>query len=78
MFSFNYAAGASAFSVWGVWIVVFISLFGLNEIVRRWKYAGFFTFFILPIGISILWFTLLKDTIYTDWHSILRWRNISR
>ncbi len=45
MFLFNYADGASALSVWGVWIIVFVALFGFNEIARRWKTIGFLCFF---------------------------------
>lgn len=72
MFTFNYASGASILSVWGVWIVVFAALFGLNEVARRWKYVGFFCFVILPIVLSILWFTILKDTTYTDWFHLAK------
>jgi hypothetical protein len=72
MFVFNYAGGASAFSVWGVWFIVFAALFGLNEIARRWKHAGFFFFVILPLTLSILWFTVLKDTTYTDWFHLAK------
>lgn len=72
MFVFNYAEGATALSVWGVWILVFVILFGLNEITRRWKYAGFFCFVILPIILSAIWFTVLKDTTYTDWFHLAK------
>jgi len=72
MFVFNYAEGASALGVWGVWILVFVALFGLNEIARRWKYAGFFCFVILPIVLSALWFTVLRDTTYTDWFHLAK------
>lgn len=72
MFSFNYAEGASALAVWGVWIAVFASLFILNEAARRWKYAGFFCFIVLPVILSILWFTVLKDTTYTDWFHLAK------
>jgi hypothetical protein len=72
MFTFNYAEGASVFSVWGVWVLVFVALFGLNEVTRRSKYVGFFCFVILPIGLSILWFTVLKDTTYTDWFHLAK------
>lgn len=72
MFTFNYAQGASLLSVWGVWILVFVALFGLNEITRRSKYIGFFCFAILPILLSILWFTALKDTTYTDWFHLAK------
>lgn len=72
MFTFNYAEGASILSVWGVWILVFIALFGLNEITRRFKYIGFFSFVVLPIILSSLWFTILKDTTYTDWFHLAK------
>ncbi|ADL53092.1 DUF5692 family protein [Clostridium cellulovorans] len=72
MFVFNYASGASFLSVWGVWILVFIALFGFNEIARRWKYVGLFSFIILPIVLSILWFTVLSDTTYTDWFHLAK------
>lgn len=72
MFSFNYAEGASALAVWGVWLVVFALLFILNEAARRWKYAGFFCFIVLPVILSILWFTVLKGTTYTDWFHLAK------
>lgn len=68
MFVFN----SSSLSVWGVWILVFAALFGLNEIARRWKYVGFFSFVILPIVLSIMWFTVLRDTTYTDWFHLAK------
>ena len=72
MFVFNYAEGATTFSVWAIWILVFAILFGLNEITRRYKYVGFFFFVIVPIVLSIVWFTVLKDTIYTDWFHLAK------
>ena len=44
MFVFNYTEGASILSVWGVWVIVFVALFGLNEVARRFKYIGLFLF----------------------------------
>lgn len=72
MFVFNYAEGATVLSVWGVWMLVFALLFGLNEITRRSKEAGFICFVILPIVLSIVWFTALKDTTYTDWFHLAK------
>jgi hypothetical protein len=72
MFVFNYAEGASFLSVWGVWILVFIALFGLNEVSRRWKYVGFFCFVVLPAGLSVLWFTILSSSTYTDWFHLAK------
>jgi hypothetical protein len=48
MFTFNYDSGASAISVWLVWIVVFALLFALNEVTRRSTIAGFFCFIVMP------------------------------
>lgn len=72
MFDFNYAEGASNFSVWGVWLIVFVALFVFNEVARRWKYVGFISFVVLPIVLSILWFTALSDTTYTDWFHLAK------
>lgn len=72
MFSFNYEGGASFFSVWGVWVAVFLILFLLNEFSRRSKFGGFLCFVVLPIGLSMLWFTVLKDTTYTDWFHLAK------
>ncbi len=72
MFTFNYGEGATAFSAWGMWLVVLAGLFLFNEFARRQKWAGFFSFVILPIGLSVVWFTLLKDVTYTDWFHLAK------
>lgn len=72
MFNFNYEQGATFFGVWGVWIIVFAALFIFNEVARRWKYVGFCFFVVLPIILSSLWFTVLKDTTYTDWFHLAK------
>lgn len=72
MFSFNYDAGASAISVWLVWIAIFVILFVLNEVSRRNKYCGFACFVVLPIILTILWFTVLGDTAYHDWFHLAK------
>ena len=61
---FQFHEGVSALAVWGVWLAVFAALFLFNEFARRWKWAGFFSFVILPVGLSVLWFTVLKDKTY--------------
>lgn len=63
---------SSAIAVIGVWILVFAALFILNEITRRSKVGGFLAFVVLPIVLSILWFTALKDTTYTDWFHLAK------
>jgi hypothetical protein len=72
MFQFNYESGASFVSVWLVWIMVFVILFGMNEVARRFKIWGFLCFIVLPIVLSILWFTVLRDTTYTDWFHLAK------
>ncbi len=72
MFVFNYEQGATLASVWGVWLIVFALLFGFNEVARRSKWVGLFSFVVLPLFLSILWFTTLQDTTYTDWFHLAK------
>ncbi len=72
MFTFNYESGATAVMVWAVWILVFALLFGMNEMARRFKVFGIFFFMVLPTVLSILWFTVLKDSTYTDWFHLAK------
>ncbi|MGV9001937.1 MAG: DUF5692 family protein [Candidatus Saccharimonadaceae bacterium] len=71
MFVFS-AEGWSLVGVIAVWVLVLVALFGLNEVTRRYKYIGFFSFFVLPIALSFVWFTVLKDTTYTDWFHLAK------
>jgi hypothetical protein len=72
MFKFNYESGASAIMVWLVWILVFVILFAANEFSRRFTIIGFICFIVLPTILSILWFTVLRDTTYTDWFHLAK------
>lgn len=72
MFEFNYVEGATMFSAGGMWFVVFIGLFLFNEFSRRQKWAGFFSFVILPIILTVVWMTVLKDVTYTDWFHLAK------
>ncbi|MDR2901298.1 MAG: DUF5692 family protein [Treponema sp.] len=72
MFVFNYAEGATVASTWLVWLGIFAALFIFNEVSRRFKWAGFFCFFILPVVLSVLWFTVLKESTYTDWFHLAK------
>lgn len=72
MFTFNYESGATALSVWLVWIMVFVILFGMNEVARRYKIVGLLCFVVLPTVLSVLWFTVLSDTTYTDWFHLAK------
>ena len=70
MFTFN--TDVSSVLVWLVWLAAFCALFGLNEIGRRMKWAGFFLFVILPSFLTVLWLTALKDTAYMDWFHVAK------
>jgi len=72
MFAFNYAAGASAPAVIAVWVLVLVSLYVLNEISRRSKLTGFLFFFVLPVVLSVLWFTVLREKTYLDWFHLVK------
>ncbi|MPM34436.1 hypothetical protein SDC9_81019 [bioreactor metagenome] len=69
---FQFQQGVPVLAVVGIWLAVFVGLFLFNEIARRWKWAGFFSFVILPIGLSIVWFTAMKDQTYTDWFHLMK------
>ncbi len=69
---FEFQPGVSVLSVWGVWLLVCASLFAFNEFSRRWKWAGFISFVILPAALSVLWFTVLNKQTYTDWFHLMK------
>ncbi len=72
MFTFNYAEGASVFSAWGIWFAVLISLFLFNEVARRFKWVGLFSFTVLPLGLTVIWMTVMKEQTYTDWFHLAK------
>lgn len=69
---FSFAEGVSSWIVWGIWLAVMAALFLFNEVARRWKWAGFVSFIVLPILLSALWFTVLQETTYTDWFHLAK------
>ena len=69
---FVFQEGVSSIVVWGIWLAVFAALFAFNEFARRWKWAGFLSFVILPAVLSVLWFTVLKEKTYTDWFHLMK------
>lgn len=69
MFTFH---GTNSIMMWGVWLCVLVALFFLNEISRKSKELGFLFFVILPICLSVLWFTALKGNSYTDWFHLAK------
>lgn len=69
MFTFH---GTNTILMWVVWICVLATLFVLNEVARKSKELGFVFFVILPVVLSILWFTVLKGRSYTDWFHLAK------
>ncbi len=72
MFQFNYADGATFWGTWGMWFLVLLALYFANEVTRRYKWIGFVAFFVLPVVLSFLWFTVLHDKTYTDWFHLAK------
>lgn len=72
MFVFNTFEGGSFLAAFGMWCVVLVSLFVFNEVTRRFKWIGFFSFVVLPIILTVIWFTVMKDTTYTDWFHLAK------
>lgn len=72
MFVFNTLEGGSFLAAFSMWIVVFVSLFVFNEVARRFKWMGFFSFVVLPVILTIIWFTVMKETTYTDWFHLAK------
>lgn len=72
MFVFNTLEGGNFLAAFSMWIVVFVCLFVFNEVARRFKWMGFFSFFVLPIILTVIWFTVMKETTYTDWFHLAK------
>ena len=72
MFVFNTLEGGSFLAAFSMWCVVFVSLFVFNEVARRFKWMGFISFVVLPIILTVIWFTVMKDTTYTDWFHLAK------
>ena len=64
-------AALNASSILG-WLLVFAALFLMNEFTRRFKWVGFTAFVVMPIVLSVLWFTTLSDTAYKDWFHLFK------
>lgn len=56
---------------WLVWIAVFVALFGLNEICRRYKIGGIVLLMVVPVILTFCWFVLGtstgEDSSVNDW-----------
>ena len=72
MFVFDNAYGGAVVSAILSWLVVFAALFCLNEFTRRFKWVGFAAFFVLPVVLTVLWFTVLNGSAYKDWFHLAK------
>ncbi len=66
------AVNSSMLIVGLICLAIFISLVLLNEITRRWKWAGFAMFFVVPVVLSILWFAVPSMGAYMDWFHLAK------
>jgi len=70
MFRFSY--GSNPILVVLVWFCVLFALMVANELTRKFKWVGFFAFFILPVILTVLWFTALRDSLYIGWFHMVK------
>ena len=54
------------------WLMVFAALFAANEVTRRFKWVGFAAFVVMPIVLTVVWSTVLRDVTYTDWFHLAK------
>ena len=69
---FTFTGGASAPLVWLVWVGVLAALFLFNEFSRRFMWTGVLCFIVLPVVLSVLWFTVMRESTYTDWFHLVK------
>lgn len=72
MFVFDNVNGGTMITAVLAWLVVLAALFTLNEVTRRFKWVGFAAFVVLPIVLTVLWFTVLDGKAYKDWFHLAK------
>lgn len=72
MFVFDNVNGGTMITAILAWLVVLAALFTLNEVTRRFKWVGFTAFVVLPIILTVLWFTVLDGKAYKDWFHLAK------
>lgn len=72
MFTFNYAEGSTFFWPLLASLIILVCLFVFNEFARRYKWFGLFSFTVLPITLTIIWITAMKEDTYTDWFHLAK------
>ena len=69
---FTFTGGAPAPLVWLVWLGVLAALFLFNEFSRRFMWTGVLCFIVLPVVLSVMWFTVMRKSTYTDWFHLVK------
>jgi len=69
---FDFTQGGGVITALLGWLMVFAALFSLNEFTRRFKWVGFAAFVVMPIVLTVMWFTVLKSTAYMDWFHLAK------
>ena len=72
MFTIANTPGATWLSVIAAGLMVMAALFLFNEVARRVKGFGLLSFTLLPVVLTILWMTVMKETTYTDWFHLAK------
>ncbi len=69
---FDFTQGGGVVTAILGWLMVFAALFTLNEFTRRFKWVGFTAFVVMPIVLTVMWFTVLDGTAYKDWFHLAK------
>ncbi len=69
---FKFTGTTPFITVWAVWILIVILLFTFNEVARRMKWVGLFCFTVLPVILTVIWMTVMKEKTYTDWFHLAK------
>jgi len=69
---FDFTQGGGVVTAILGWLMVFAALFAMNEFTRRFKWVGFTAFVVMPIVLSVMWFTVLNGSAYKDWFHLAK------
>ncbi len=69
---FDFTQGGGVVTAILGFLLVFAALFAANEITRRFKWIGFTAFVVLPVILTVIWFTVLAGTAYKDWFHLTK------
>ena len=69
---FVFSGGANPIIVVLILLVAIAVLVLVNELTRKYKFVGFFISFILPVILTVLWFTVLREYLYDGWFPLVK------